>query len=291
MWVRISTAATSIVCSACIAASASLLAVGTTVAGSFLIAKTPITPTASTDPITALGGIAAFSALPAYRDLLTGAKNPVDALGGIAAFSALPAYRDLLTGAKDPADALGHIAAFSALPAYRDLLDPASAGQSTTTSTTGTSSALASAAHGMTSSTTTPAASFTPVPNWSRAGSNASDSGSASTPGTAASARNEDLTGSEQGKLPNPLKSIVSGGSEGGTSQQDNTSIRSSGRDVTGATADQQTTGKSGTGSWSRKFAPNSTVIIDSGSRGSKQGMRGWPSFGKSGGTSSSARP
>jgi hypothetical protein len=289
MWVKIATAATSVVCSMCIAASASLPAENTA-AGSAQMAKAVVLMQ-STQPNTVqlAAASAAFNPFQALLDTAAQGfiNNAINNLGGIAAFSALPFYRNILlnlppgTGTTTPPPSttptdfinnainnLGGIAAFSALPIYRNILlglPPGSTGPTTMTASTGGTSA-------------TPGTGRT-GPRWSPTNGKTFDSGSAATPGTSGPAPNEDLNGPEAGTLPNPLRSITSGGSGGGTTQQDPTPSPSDKRDAKRSTGDQETTGKSGNGSFSRKFEPSPIIFDNGGSKRGDNGM-GWGGLG-----------
>src|SRR6476646_3132826 len=93
VWVKISTAGTSVVCSACIAVAATLPAIDT--AADHLAKSTSAGVQLSA--LANLGNLASLSAVPAYADFLQ--TGDVHALTPVASLSAVPAYADLVTGA------------------------------------------------------------------------------------------------------------------------------------------------------------------------------------------------
>ena len=114
MWVKISTAGTSVVCSACIAVAAALPAIDT--AADHLAKSTSAGVQLSA--LANLGNLASLSAVPAYANFLQTGK--VDALTPLASLSAVPAYADFLqTG---DVHKLAPLASLSAVPAYADLV-------------------------------------------------------------------------------------------------------------------------------------------------------------------------
>src|SRR6476620_8452914 len=122
MWVKISTAGTSVVCSACIAVAAALPAIDT--AADHHLAKS----TSAGVQLSALSNLASLSAVPAYADFLQ--TGDVHALTPLASLSAVPAYADLVTGDTEARTAaLRSLRSLSAIPEYLGLPvpDPASA--------------------------------------------------------------------------------------------------------------------------------------------------------------------
>ena len=86
MWVKISTAGTSVVCSACIAVAATLPAIDT---AADHLAKS----TSAGVQLSALSNLASLSAVPAYADLVTGnSATKVAALRSLRSLSAIPEY-------------------------------------------------------------------------------------------------------------------------------------------------------------------------------------------------------
>src|SRR6185312_14347142 len=114
MWVKISTAGTSVFCSACIAVAAALPAIDT---AADHLAKS----TSAGVQLSALSNLASLSAVPAYANFLQ--TGDVHALTPLASLSAVPAYADLVTGdSAAKAAALSNLASLSAVPAYADLV-------------------------------------------------------------------------------------------------------------------------------------------------------------------------
>ena len=121
MWVKISTAGTSVVCSACIAVAAALPAIDT---AADHLAKS----TSAGVQLSALSNLASLSAVPAYADFLQ--TGDVHKLALLASLSAVPAYADLVTGDTEARTAaLRSLRSLSAIPEYLGLPvpDPASA--------------------------------------------------------------------------------------------------------------------------------------------------------------------
>src|SRR6478672_5261635 len=111
MWVKISTAGTSVFCSACIAVAAALPAIDT---AADHLAKS----TSAGVQLSALSNLASLSAVPAYANFLQ--TGDVHALTPLASLSAVPAYADFLqTG---DVHKLAPLASLSAVPAYADLV-------------------------------------------------------------------------------------------------------------------------------------------------------------------------
>src|SRR6185312_1004214 len=114
MWVKISTAGTSVFCSACIAVAAALPAIDT---AADHLAKS----TSAGVQLSALSNLASLSAVPAYANFLQ--TGDVHALKPLALLSAVPAYADLVTGdSAAKAAALSNLASLSAVPAYAAFL-------------------------------------------------------------------------------------------------------------------------------------------------------------------------
>jgi hypothetical protein len=280
MWVKVPSAAASVVCSACLAAAIALPAADMAADGSGQMAKA-LQPkaaqlaaaSAAFDPFGALLNATGQTATDPFN-------NAINNLGQIAAFSALPFYRNILfnlpvgsvgppittasTGqtATDPfnnaINNLGQIAAFSALPFYRNILfnlPVGSVGPPITTASTAQGSS--------TTSTTTPGTGWTGVPRWSPTDGKTWDNGGAV---TFSPPQNNDPSGSENG-TPDPVVAVTNSGGQGGTSQPEAKPLPVSKKDANKSTADAQSTGNSGNGSFSRKFEPN-PIIFENGSRG-----------------------
>src|SRR5258705_217747 len=233
MWVKVPSAATSVVCSACLAAAIALPAADMAADGAGQLA-TALQPKAAQ--------LAAASA----------AFDPFGALLNATGQTATDPFNNAINN-------LGQIAAFSALPFYRNILfnlPVGSVGPPITTASTAQGSS--------TTSTTTPGTGWTGVPRWSPTNGTTWDNGGAV---TFSPPQNNDPSGSENGK-PDPVVAVTNGGSQGGTSQPEEKRLPSFTRDARNSTADTQSTGNSGNGSFSRKFEPN-PIIFENGSRGS----------------------
>jgi len=218
-------------------------------------------------------------------------NNAIDNLGQIAAFSALPFYRNILlncpvagcstttttasTGqtVTDPfnnaINNLGQIAAFSALPFYRNILfnlPVGSVGPPITTASTLQGNETNVPPTGKILSTSLPSSGDpgTWTPRWSPTNGKTWDNGGAV---TFSPPQNNDPSGSENGNLPDQVVSIAKGGGQGGTSQPEAKPLPVLKKDANRSTADTQSTGNSGNGSFSRKFEPN-PIIFENGSRG-----------------------
>jgi hypothetical protein len=191
----------------------------------------------ATDPfnnaINNLGQIAAFSALPFYRNILF--NLPVGSLG--------PPIMTASTGqtATDPLNNainnLGQIAAFSALPFYRNILFNLPVGSlGPPLPTASTAITTASTAQGSsTTSTTTPGTGWTGLPRWSPTNGKTWDNGGAV---TFSPPQNNDQSGTENGKS----DPVVVAAATGGTNQPDNNPRPFFKRDTPKSTADTQLT-------------------------------------------------
>jgi len=279
-----------------------------------LSAIPPVVNFLTTGDITQLSNLASLSAIPAVVDFLGLSSSAASASTMLTASTASTGSAPATTGT-DPLTALNNVfsalgppltgqtstttASSNPLSSLNTMFSTLGARLTGQTSTTGSNplSSLVSALRGSTAGTMAPAETGPAgVNSLSLTNGNTPGTGSWATRVTSGTPPNNDLTGSGPGALPNLVKSVIGGGSEGGTSQQDNTPFRSFEQDVNGSTGDQQTTGKSdngsrsrttGTtsatgndnGSWSMKFTPkpmDSPILTSSGGPGAKDGIRGW---------------
>jgi hypothetical protein len=253
MWVKIATAGTSVVCSACIAVAAALPAIDT---AADHLAKS----TSAGVQLSALSNLASLSAVPAYADFLRTGK--VDALIPLASLSAVPAYADFLrTG---DVHALIPLASLSAVPAYADLV-------------TGDSTAKVAALRSLRSLSAIPEYLGAPIPP-AAAASVASSPSAAQTP----------TPSSGSGPLKSFVSSVASGTPQAGVlTGSEPAAVTTAGIDP-GAGQQPAPTPKSETkstvnsdgettnnGSYSKKFEPKPIILLGGGP-GGNNGIRGW---------------
>src|SRR5260370_648515 len=129
MWVKISTAGTSVVCSACIAVAATLPAIDTAADHHAKSTSAGVQLSALAN----LGNLASLSAVPAYADFLQ--TGDVHKLAPLASLSAVPAYADLVTGnSATKVAALRSLRSLSAIPEYLGAPIPTAAAPSVASS-------------------------------------------------------------------------------------------------------------------------------------------------------------
>jgi len=281
MWVKISTAGTSVVCSACIAVAATLPAIDT--AADHLAKSTSAGVQLSA--LANLGNLASLSAVPAYANFLQTGK--VDALTPLASLSAVPAYADFLqTG---DVHKLAPLASLSAVPAYADFLQTGdvhklaplaslSAVPAYADLVTGNSATKVAALRSLRSLSAIPEYLGAPIPT-AAAPSVASSPPAEQTPTPS--------TGS--GPLKSSVSSVTSGAPQasvlpGSKPAAVTTAVIDPGADQQPAPTPKSETKSTANSagettnnpSYSKKFEPKPIILLGGGGSGGNNGIRGW---------------
>jgi hypothetical protein len=233
---------------------------------------------------TALGGIAAFSAVPNWQSFLTTGDTSATGLGGIAAFSAVPNWQSFLTTGDTSATGLGGIAAFSAVPHWQSFLTTGD------TSVTGLGGIAAFSAvphwQNFVTSGDLTATGLGGIAAFSALGAVLDPPAPAAAPKTAApqvtgiqtALTKNVVTPAPQIKTPkvaNPLKALADVVSDPATppATPDTPSL------PTANTKTSAPSGKSSDGSYSGAFKPSNPLLLFGSGRGSRSadnGIRGW---------------